>query len=207
MNYHKLNNVTIQDAYPLSRINESLDALAGSKFFSTLDLLSGCWQVPLSSDAQDKAVFIMPDGLWKWKVLSCGLTFAPAIFQRLVKQVLSRLHWETVLIYLDDVIVISLNFDTHVSQLKEVFDRLRAAGLKLKPSKCALLQQEVQYLGHVVGQDGVATDPKKVQAVRDWAVPLDLPELRALLGLVEYYRQYIPNFARIAQPAKGVRWQ
>jgi len=104
------------------------------------------------------------------------------------------------LIYLNDVIVISPDFDTHVSQLREVFDRLRATSLKLKFSKCALLQHKVKYLGHVVGRDGATTNPNKVRAVRDWAVPVDLPELRAFLGLVGYYRQYIPNFAGIAQP-------
>jgi len=136
--YGRLNSMTIQDAYPLPRIDESLDALAGSQFFSTLDLLSRYWQVPLSLEAQDKAAFITRDGLWKLKVLPFGLTSAPATFQRLMEQVLSGLHWKTLLIYLDDVIVISPDFDTHVSRLREMFDRLRAAGLKLKPSKCAL---------------------------------------------------------------------
>jgi len=84
-------------------------------------------------------------------VLPFGLASAPATFQRLMEQVLSGLHWKTLLIYLNDVIVISPDFDTHVSRLMEVFDRLQAAGLKLKPSKCALLQREVKYLGHVVG--------------------------------------------------------
>jgi len=129
-----------------------------------------------------------------------------------MEQVLSGLHWNTLLIYLNDVIVISPDFDTHVSRLKEVFNRLPAAGLKLKPFKCVLLQREVKYLGHVVGRDEVATDPEKVRAVRDWAVPVDLRELRAFLGLVGYYCQYIPDFAGIAQSlnrltAKGVRWQ
>jgi len=129
-----------------------------------------------------------------------------------MEQVLSGLHWKTLLIYLDDVIAISPDFTTHVSRLREVFDRLRATGLKLKPSNCALLQQEVTYLGHVVSRDGVATDPEKVQAVKEWAIPRDLSELRAFLGLVGYYRQYIPGFAGVAQPlnrltAKGVRWQ
>jgi len=225
VDYCRLNSVTIQDAYPLSRIDELLEALAGSKFFSTLALLSGCWQVPLSPEAQDKAAFILWDGLWKlegvavrtyvrsghWKVLPFELTSAPATFQRLMEQVLSGLHWKTLLIYLD-VIVISPDFGTHVSWLREVFDRLRAAGLKLKPSRCALLQREIKYLGYVVGRDGVATNPEKVRAVRDWAVPVDLPELRAFLGLVGYYHQYIPDFVGIAQPlnrltAKGVCWQ
>jgi len=126
-----------------------------------------------------------------------------------MEQVLSGLHRKTLLVYLDDVIVISPHFGTHVSQLREVFDRLRAAGLKLKPFKCALLQREVKYLGHVGDRDRVATHPEKVQAVRDWTVPVDLLELRAFLGLVRYYHQYIPDFAGITQPlnwlaAKGV---
>jgi len=160
VDYRRLNSITIQDAYPLSRIDESLDALVGRKYFSTLDLLSGYWQVPLSPDVQDKAAFITHDGLWKWKVLPFELTSAPATFQRLMEQVLSGLHWRTLLIYLDDVIVISPDFSTHVSRLREVFDHLQAAGLKLKPSKCALLQPEVTYLCHVVGRDGVAIDPE-----------------------------------------------
>jgi len=133
-------------------------------------------------------------------VLPFRLTSALDTFQRLMEQALSGLHWKTLLIYLDDVIVIYPDFDTHVNRLREVFDRLRAAGLKLKPSKCMLLQQEVKYLSHVVGRDGVATNPEKVRAVRDWAVPVDLLELRAFLGLVGYYRQYILNFTGIAQP-------
>jgi len=116
--------VTIQDSYPLPRIDELLNALAGSKLFSTLDLLSGYWQGPLNPDAQDKVAFIMRDGLWKWKVLSFGLTSAPATFQRLMEQVLSGLHWKTLLIYLDDITVISSDFGTHVNWLREVFDSL-----------------------------------------------------------------------------------
>jgi len=171
VDYRKLNSVTIQDAYPLPQIDESLDALAGSKYFSMLDLLSGYWQVPLSPDAQEKAAFITRDGLWKWKVLSFGLTSAPTTFQRLMEQVLSGLHWKTLLVYLDDVIVISPDFPTHVDRLREVFKRLRGAGFKLKPSKCTLLQPEVKYLEHIVGRHGVATDPKKVRAIEDWATP------------------------------------
>jgi len=110
VDYRKLNSVTIQDAYPLPWIDESLDALARSKCFSTLDLLSGYWQVPLSLEAQEKAAFITRDRLWKWKVLPFGLTSASATFQRLMEQVLSGLHWKTLLIYLDDVIVITPDF-------------------------------------------------------------------------------------------------
>jgi len=129
-----------------------------------------------------------------------------------MEQVLSGLHWKTLLVYLDDVIVVSPDFETLVSHLRKVFKRLRGAGLKLKLFKCALLQLEVKYLGHVVGRNGVATDPEKVRAIEDWVTPQDMTGLWAFLGLVGYYRQYIPDFARIAQPlnrltAKGVTWQ
>jgi len=128
-------------------------------------------------------------------VLPFGLTSAPATFQRLMEQVLSGLYWKTLLIYLDDIIVISPDFQTHICRLREVFERLRGSGLKLKPSKCALLQPEVKYLGHVIGRNGVATDPEKLQAIEDWVTPQELTGLRAFLGLVGYYRQYIPDFA------------
>ena len=200
VDYRKLNAVTLQDAYPLPRIDESLDALAGSKYFSTLDLTSGYWQVPLDADAQEKSAFTTRSGLWKWKVLPFGLTSAPATFQRLMEQVLHGLHWKTLLLYLDDVIVISPDFASHLKRLEDVFERLQDAGLKLKPTKCELLQDEVHYLGHVVSAEGVATDPDKIAAIREWEAPKDLKALQAFLGTAGYYRQYIPDFATIAKP-------
>ena len=212
VDYRRLNSVTIQDAYPLPRIDESLDALSGSRYFSTLDLLSGYWQVPLSESAQEKSAFITRDGLWKWKVLPFGLTSAPATFQRLMEQVLSGLHWKTLLLYLDDIVVIAPDFQTHLHRLEEVFRRLRKANLKLKPTKCSILQTEVKYLGHIVSSAGVATDPDKIAAVVEWPVPRNLHELRAFMGLVGYYRQYVPNFAGLARPlnqltVKGAAWR
>ena len=212
VDYRRLNAVTQYDAYPLPRIDESLDALSGSVFFSTLDLISGYWQVPLTDDAQEKAAFTTRSGLWKWKVLPFGLTSAPATFQRLMEKVLHGLHWKTLLLYLDDIILISPDFETHLHRLEEVFQRLQSAGLKLKPSKCELLKSSVHYLGHVVSADGVATDPKKIQAVREWATPKSVKDVQAFLGLAGYYRQYIPQFATIAKPlshliSKEATWQ
>ena len=171
VDYRRLNSATRKDAYPLPRIDDSLDALTGSAYFSTLDLLSGYWQVPLDRDAQEKAAFVTRGGLWTWKVLPFGLTSAPATFERLMEQVLKGLQWKTLLLYLDDVIVYSPDIDSHLDRLAEVLDRFRAAGLKLKPAKCELLQQQVSYLGHVVSAQGVATDPEKLEAVKDWKIP------------------------------------
>ena len=212
VDYRRLNAVTQQDAYPLPRIDESLDALSGSTYFSTLDLMSGYWQVPLDEDAKDKSAFCTRSGLWRWNVLPFGLTSAPATFQRLMERVLQGLHWKTLLLYLDDVIVIGANFESHLHRLQEVLDRLRSAGLKLKPSKCHLFQTEVRYLGHVVSNRGVSTDPEKVEAVADWVPPRKQSELHSFLGTVGYYRQYIEGFATIAKPlthltAKNVRFQ
>ena len=124
IDYRQLNAFTIQDAYPLPRIDESLDAWAGSQFFSTLDLISGYWQVPLDADAQEKSAFATRSEFWKWKVLPFGLTSAPATFQRLMERVLHGLHWKTLLLYLDDIIVIAPDFETHLQRLAEVLRRL-----------------------------------------------------------------------------------
>jgi len=141
VDYRKLNSVTIQDAYPLPRIDESLDALAGSKYFSTLDFLSGYWQVPLSPDAQEKVAFITRDGLRKWKVLPFGSTSAPATFQRLMEQVLSGLHWKTLLIYLDDVILSAGGFQVTPrcrSEAQTFQVRSIAAGGQVPGARCRL---------------------------------------------------------------------
>ena len=212
VDYRRLNDVTCQDAFPLPRIDDSLDALAGNALFSTLDLVSGYWQVPLSPDAQEKSAFVTRSGLWKWKVLPFGLTSAPATFQRLMENVFRGLHWRTLLLYLDDVIVMSPDFNTHLTRLEEVLQRLRAAGLKLKPAKCELFQTEVKYLGHIVSQEGIATDPEKICAVRAWRRPENQTHVQSFLGLTGYYRQFIADYAELAKPltkltGKNALWE
>ena len=130
-------------------------------YFSTLDLVSGYWQVPLDRDAREKSAFVTRGGLWQWKVLPFGLTSAPATFERLMEKVLKGLQWQTLLLYLDDVIVFSKDFESHLERLAEVCQRFRSAQLKLRPEKCQLFQREVHYLGHVVSRHGVATDPAR----------------------------------------------
>ena len=200
VDYRKLNELTTKDAYPLPRIDDSLDALGGSKWFSTLDLASGYWQVELESSAKEAAAFTTRSGLWEWQVLPFGLTSAPSTFERLMETVLRGLHWRTLLIYLDDIIVFSADFDTHLERLEEVFHRLQAAGLKLKPSKCTLFGERVHYLGHVVSADGVETDATKIEAVSEWPLPKHKSDVRAFLGTCGYYRRFIANYAELSRP-------
>lgn len=200
VDYRQLNAATTQDAYPLPRIDDSLDALSGSQLFSTLDLLAGYWQLPLDTDARQKSAFVTRNGLWKWHVLPFGLTSAPATFERLMERVLRGFHCKSLLLYLDDIIVFSPDFKSHIHRLQLVFERLRAANLELKPSKCELFKKEVKYLGHVVSSAGVATDPEKVVAVKNWPIPKCLTEVKAFLGTIGYYMRYCPDFASLAKP-------
>ena len=200
LDYRKLNDVTKKDSYPLPRIDDSLDVLGKANYFSTLDLASGYWQIPLTDEAKEKSAFCTNSGLWQFTVMSFGLTNAPATFQRLMERVLAGLQWHTCLVYIDDIIIFSETIDDHLEQIQNIFHRLKQAKLKLKPKKCKLLQTKVKYLGHVVSKDGVETDPEKIEAVKEWPRPVCVKDVRSFIGFCSYYRRFIPNFASVAKP-------
>lgn len=198
--YRKLNSVTVPDRYPLPRIDDLLDRLGGACIFSTLDLASGYWQVRVRDEDIIKTAFRTAFGLYEWLVMPFGLTNAPATFQRLMDATLRDLIGPFVLVYLDDVIVFSRSIDEHVSHLRAVFDRLHAANLHLKLSKCSFGQRSVAFLGHVASATGLLPDPAKLKAVADMPAPTDLDGVRAFLGLCSYYRRFVPKFAELAEP-------
>ena len=200
IDYRKLNSVTRKDAYPLPRVDDTLEALSGSKWFSTLDLICGYWQVEIEEKDRHKTAFCTREGLFEFKVMPFGLCNAPAVFQRLMDLVLSGIQWERCLVYIDDIVIMGKTFERHLQNLILVLERLRRAGLRLKPSKCSLFQEKVVYLGHVVTREGIHTDPEKVNAVKTWPVPTSGRDVQQFLGLVGYYRNYIQNFATIAKP-------
>ena len=200
VDYRKLNAITKLDVFPLPRIDDSLDLLSGAKYFSSLDLASGYWQVGMAPTAQEKTAFTTHTGLYEFQVMPFGLCNAPATFQRLMENVLTGMARDKCLVYLDDILVIGQSPDEHLSNLREVFTRLQSDGLRLKPSKCRLLKEEVEYLGHVVSQHGVKAYPKKVIAVTKFPPPKDLRALQAFLGLMSYYRRFIPCFSSVPQP-------
>ncbi|KAL9970103.1 hypothetical protein ACROYT_G022426 [Oculina patagonica] len=158
---------------------------------------SSPWSSPV---VLEKAAFVIPSGLYEWNVMPFGLCNAPSTFARLMELVLKGLHWKICLIYLDDVIVMGRTFEEELERLKQVFERLACAGLKLKPKKCFLFQKRVSYLGHVVTEEGITADLGKVEQVRTWPIPENSTEVKSFLGLASYYRRFIPNFAAVAQP-------
>ena len=128
-----------------------------------------------------------------------GLTNASATFQRLMESCLGQLHLNWCIIYLDDIIVFNRTQEGHLHRVNAVFNKLKAAGLKLKPSKCDLFKQQINYLGHVVSKEGVSTDPEKIKAITEWPQPTTVTEVRSFLGFVSYYRRFIPNFSKVAK--------
>ncbi|XP_062416267.1 uncharacterized protein LOC134107922 [Pungitius pungitius] len=156
VDYRKLNAVTHKDAFPLPRIEETLTNLTRAEWFSTLDLASGYWQVEMDPQDREKTAFTTPLGLFEFERMPFGLCNAPATFQRLMQQCLSGQMAESLLVYLDDIIIYSPDFSSHLQHLDEVIQRLLRHGLKLRLDKCKLLQQEVKFLGHVVDHSGTA---------------------------------------------------
>ena len=172
VDFRQLNAATVKDAHPLPRIDDLLDALHGAKWFSTLELESGYWQVPISEQDKEKTAFRTSSGqLFEFNQVPFGLCKAPATFSRLMDRILAGFHWETCLFYLDDIIVFSSTWEEHLARLREVFERLRHAKLKLGAAKCTFAAKEVSYLGHRVTEEGLLPDPLLLAAIRDIPPP------------------------------------
>ena len=166
-----------------------LDTLGGAQYFSTLDLASGYWQIELDPTTREKTAFTSHYGLYEFTCMPFGLCNAPATFQHLMQVVLAGLEGKTCFVYVDDILVCSKTFEEHLQHLEQVFERLRKAGLTLKPKKCSFLKKEVIYLGHVISSQGIAPDPAKTHY---YPVPTDLAKLRQFLGFASHYRRFIP---------------
>ena len=197
----KLNARTIKDAYSLPRIEDSLDTLNGSCIFTSIDLKAGYWQVELDEKSIPLTAFTVgPLGFFECSRMPFGLTNAPATFQRLMETCLGDLHLNWCIIYLDDVIVFSKTPKEHIERLEAVFRKISEAGLKLKPSKCEFFKSRIHYLGHIVSKNGIETDPKKIEAIKNWPVPRTVHDVRSFLGFTNYYRKFVYKYAHKARP-------
>ncbi|UYV61011.1 K02A2.6-like [Cordylochernes scorpioides] len=196
VDYRRLNKITKKkDVYPLPRIDDALDSLAGSSYFSTMDLRSGYWQIEVDEKDREKTAFITPDGLYEFQVMPFGLCNAPATFERIIDSVLGSLKWNMCLCYLDDIVVYAPTFEEHLLRLQLVLSCIQKAGLSLNHKKCLFGSRRIKILGHLVDANGIHPDPDKVEAVSKFPRPRNISELKSFLGICSYYRRFIENFA------------
>ena len=213
IDYRQLNAKSEPDAYPLPRINHILDRLRESRFFTSLDLRSGYWQIPVDPESRKFTAFTVPGrGLYQWKVMPFGLHSAPATFQRTLDQVIGPEFDNIAFAYLDDIIVLGETKRDHLENLQKVFDRLKEANLRINPEKCKFFKTHLKYLGHVVSDQGIHTDPEKVAAISNIEPPKNLKELRRFFGVASWYRRFVPNFPELTSHLspllkKNTKWK
>jgi hypothetical protein len=200
IDFRKLNTVTKKDAFPLPLISDCLDALSENIFMSTLDMASGYWQITIHPADREKTAFITRFGLFEHVRMSFGLCNAPSTFQRVMNLVLRGLTWNTVLAFLDDILVLGKNFDDHLKNLEEVLQRFRTHNLKLKPKKCSLFRRKAKFLGKIVSGDSLEVDPESIAGVKDWPRPTRTKDVDSFLGFVNYHREHLPHLADMAAP-------
>lgn len=200
VDFRKLNEKTQSEIFPLPAIDQILNQLGNSTYFSILDLASGFHQITLDKDSQPKTAFSTPNNHYEFLKMPMGLKNAPSTFQKLMNSVLAGLQTSQCFVYLDDIIVFGKNLEDHNKKLRNVFDRLQKNKLKLQPDKCEFLRREVTFLGHVICEDGVKPDPSKLEAIKNFPTPKNLKEIQSFLGLTGYYRKFINNYSKLALP-------
>ncbi|UYV68140.1 hypothetical protein LAZ67_5003163, partial [Cordylochernes scorpioides] len=204
VDYRKLNEVTVKDVYPIPRIDDVMDTLQGSKYFSAIDLRSGYWQVEIEEKDKEKTAFTTTHGLYEFNVMPFGLCNAPATFERNMDNVLGNLRWQICLCYLDDVIIYSSDFPTHLKRLEAVLKCFSESNLKLNDRKCRFAFEELEILGHITNQQGIKPAEYNIKAVRDFPQPKKVKEVQSFLGMCSYYRKFIKDFSLIADPLTGL---
>ncbi|CAM8895837.1 unnamed protein product [Rhodiola kirilowii] len=212
VDYRKLNQVTIKNKYPLPRIDDLFDQLRGSSYFSKIDLRSGYHQLRIKEEDIPKIAFRSWYGHFEFLVMSFGLTNAPATFMELMHRVLKPFLDDFVIVFIDDILIYSKSREQHEQHLRMVLQTLREHKLYAKMKKCDFWTSEIKFLGHVISKEGISVDPVKVEAILNWKTPKIVFEIRSFLGLAGYYRRFIENFARLANPLtrltrKGVKFE
>ena len=200
IDYRRLNEITVKDAYPLPRIDDALDSLGKAKVYTLVDLACGFWQVPVEMRDRLKLAFTTPFGQFLWNRMPFGVINGPATFQKMMDEVIGPLATICSMVYLDDVIIYSQNVREHLGHLIEVFDRLEQAGLTVKAKKCHVGAARINYLGFTVSETGIEPQEKTVRAIREFPVPKNADETRRFVAIANFYRRFVSGFSKIAQP-------
>lgn len=200
IDYRKLNEKTVDDKFPIPRIEEILDRLGRSTYFTTLDLKSGFHQIEVHPKDRPKTAFSTEKGHFEFIRMPFGLKNAPATFQRVMNHILGNLIGNCCLVYLDDIIIFGSSLQHHIDNLNKVLQRLAQANLKIQFDKCEFLQKQCEFLGHIVTQDGIKPNPNKIEKILNWPIPKTTTQIKGFLGLLGYYRKFIRDFAKLTKP-------
>ena len=202
VDFRALNNVTEPIHFPVTHFQDACDSIGQAKasIYSVLDMHSGYWQIPLHEDTKDRTGFTTHEGNYVFNKLPFGLMNSPHAFSMVLSEVLRGVNWRFAQVYVDDILVYSADFDQHLKHLQEIFDRLRQANLKLKPSKCHFAAKEVKYLGHKFSREGITVDEEKIASVISYPRLKTQREVRSYLGLCNYYRKFVKGYAEVAKP-------
>ncbi|OOY33726.1 hypothetical protein BOV88_13735 [Solemya velum gill symbiont] len=205
IDYRMLNQKTKRDQYALPRIEDILDRINGAKYFSVLDMKSGYHQVEIEESHKERTAFTLGSlGFYEFNRLPFGLSNSPATYQRLMEACLGDLNMKICFVYLDDLIIFSNTYEEHLERLDTIFSRLRQCNLKLATKKCAFFKDKVKYVGFIVSENGISTDPDKVEKVVNWPTPTCPDEVRQFVAFSGFYRRFIKNFSKVVKPLSEV---
>jgi Reverse transcriptase (RNA-dependent DNA polymerase) len=200
VDYRALNAVTVKNSYPLPRIDDLLDKIQGAKFFSSMDLLLGFYQLQLRDSDKPKTAFKTTMGLYEFRCVAMGISNGPSVMQSMMSHIFRHALNKHILIYLDDLLIFSRTEEEHLRHIRDVLETLRRNGLTAKLKKCHFLKKELHFLGHIISREGIKPDDSKVEAIKNWPRPTTQSEVRSFCGLMNYFKKSIKGYAQIAAP-------